>query len=185
MRNVAVWILLSTAIAAAPGCGGDEDGGAPEETAPGAPAKRAKPLIEQVAPPIELKAPPADAVKAASGLVYKKLVERAGQARPKAGEAALVRYTGWRQRTGETFVTTRRREQPIAVDVAHAAPGFGEALRTLGKGERAVIWIPPGAGVAEPLVYEVEVVDIVAVPVAGGVALPAGGAAPPATRRDG
>jgi FKBP-type peptidyl-prolyl cis-trans isomerase len=79
----------------------------------------------------------------------------------------LVHYTGWRQRTGETFFTTKGTSQPMALDVAHAAPGFGEALQLLRKGERAVLWVPPAQGTdqgTETLVYEVEVVDIVAAP---------------------
>jgi hypothetical protein len=55
--------------------------------------------------------------------------------------------------------TTGRR---IAIDLAHAGPGFAEVIPLLHKGEKAVLWVPPGQGMTEAVVYEVEVVDIVA-----------------------
>ena len=73
----------------------------------------------------------------------------------------LVRYTGWVQRTGETFFTTQGRAQPIAIDLAHAAPGFREALPRLHAGEKAVVWMPPRPGAREPVVYELELVEVV------------------------
>jgi FKBP-type peptidyl-prolyl cis-trans isomerase len=76
----------------------------------------------------------------------------------------MVHYTGWRQRTGETFFTTKGIGQPLALDVEHAAPAFGEALQILHKGEKAVLWVPPSESTPEALVYEVEVVDVVSPP---------------------
>jgi len=75
-------------------------------------------------------------------------------------DTVMVRYTGWRQRTGETFFTTNRGGEAMGIDVAYAAPGFGEALQQLRKGEKAMLWVPPGQGSPETLVYEIEVVDI-------------------------
>jgi FKBP-type peptidyl-prolyl cis-trans isomerase len=72
----------------------------------------------------------------------------------------MVRYTGWRQSTGETFFTMNSGGEALGIDVAYAAPSFGEALQQLRKGEKAVLWVPPGEGTLETLVYEVEVVDI-------------------------
>jgi peptidylprolyl isomerase len=115
-------------------------------------------------PPLDLKAPPDDASKTASGLAYKKLTVRDTGAQPKRSDTVLVHYTGWRQRTGETFFTTKGISQPMSVDVAHAAPGFSEAVQQLRKGEKAVVWVPPGQGTGETLVYEIEVVDIVSPP---------------------
>jgi hypothetical protein len=72
----------------------------------------------------------------------------------------MVRYTGWRQSTGETFFTMNGGDEVLGIDVAYAAPKFGEALQQLRKGEKAVLWMPPGEGTPETVVYEVEVVDI-------------------------
>jgi hypothetical protein len=84
--------------------------------------------------------------------------------RPGRGATALVRYTGWRQRSGATFFTTRGRAQPIAIEIGHAMPGFAELLPVLHKGERVVLWVPPRPGTPEPVVYELELVDLVAPP---------------------
>lgn len=58
------------------------------------------------------------------------------------------------------FFSTRARNQPIAIELSHALPGFGEVLPRLHKGEKAILWPPASAGTPEPVVYEVEVVDI-------------------------
>ena len=165
MRNFRNWILFSSLLVGSVGCHDDLD----DESGDGADSnasKAAPRLIEQVPPPLDLKTPPADAAKTASGLIYKTLVANAAGAQPKRNETALIQYTGWRQRTGETFFTTKGRGQPIALDIAHAAPGFAEALPLLHKGEKAVLWMPSSPGTPEPLVYEVEIVDVVSPPVA-------------------
>jgi hypothetical protein len=145
--------LLSSLLLAASACNDDasDEAAKPTET---------RPLIEQVAPPLDLKEPPKDATKTASGVVYKKLVARQTGETAKRSDTVMVRYTGWRQRTGQTFFTTNRGGEAMGIDVAYAAPGFGEALQELRKGEKAVLWVPPGQGSPETLVYEVEVVDI-------------------------
>src|SRR5438270_2884250 len=72
----------------------------------------ARPRTDQVAPPFDLKAPPADATKTASGLIYKKITSKDDGAAPKRNDTVLVLYTGWHQSTGETFVSNKSRGQP-------------------------------------------------------------------------
>ena len=126
---------------------------------------------EQVAPPVDIKTPPPDAVKTASGLIYKKLVSNPEAAAPKRNDTVQINYTGWRQSTGETFFTNHSRNQPMPLNLANTAPGFTEALQLLHKGEKAMLWVPPSIGykgapqgTPETLVYEVEVVDIIPAP---------------------
>jgi hypothetical protein len=76
----------------------------------------------------------------------------------------MVHYTGWRQRTGETFFTSNGIGQPLSLDVEHAAPAFGEALQLLHKGEKAVLWVPATESAPEALVYEIEVTEVVSPP---------------------
>ena len=90
---------------------------------PSAPHSR----VMQVVPPVDLKTPPADATKTASGLIYKKLATNAAGAQATDRGTALVHYTGWRQRTGDTFFTTKGREQPIALDL-NRGPHFNDDL---------------------------------------------------------
>src|SRR5690349_648368 len=55
--------------------------------------------------------------------------------------------------------------------------GFREALPLLHKGEEAIVWMPPGEGVAETLVYEIELLDIISPPAAASRAPAAAGEA--------
>jgi len=158
MRTQTIWVLFSSLVLAASACNDDAN----DDPANGESAKPAavRPVVEQVEPPIDLKEPPKDATETASGLKYKKLVASKSGEMAKRSDTVMVRYTGWRQRTGETFFTTNRGGEAMGIDVAYASPVFGEALQQLRKGEKAVLWVPPGQGSPETLVYEVEVVDI-------------------------
>lgn len=157
MRTFALGLLLASTAAAA-ACHGNDDtqDGIPTATTP-----IPKRGVPQLPPPIDLREPPADATKTASGLIYKRLGDGTAGAQPRREDTVLVRYTGWRQRTGETFFTTQGRAQPIAIDLAHAAPEFREALPLLRAGEKAVVWIPPRPGTREPVAYEIELVEVV------------------------
>ena len=147
---------MSIALISAAACRDDDEQQTPATaTAP----KRAR--VTQVAPPLDVREPPADVVKTKSGLRYKKLVANDHGPRTQHGDRAMVRYTGWSARTGETFFTTQGRDQPIGVNVTHAAPAMAEALRAMRAGEKLVFWVPADDGAGESLVYEVELVDII------------------------
>jgi len=135
----------------------------------------------QVVPPYDLKTPPPDAVKTASGLVYKKEIENGAGPAPHKNDTVIINYTGWQPSTGDTFFTTKTRGQPMPLNLATSPPGFTEAMQLVRKGEKAMLWVPPQIGykgqpqgTPETLVYEVEVMDIVSAP-----PIPADVAAPP------
>lgn len=127
---------------------------------------------QQVPPPVDLKAPPADATKTASGLIYKKLAVNPSGTPIHRNDTVFINYTGWRQATGETFFTNEGRGQPMPLNLSQTAPGFTEALQQLRTGEKAVLWMPPEIGYKTPpangkretLVYLVEVTDLTAAP---------------------
>ena len=128
--------------------------------------------IEQVTPPVDLKNPPADAIKTSSGLIYKKLPSQPTGEAPARNDTVSILYTGWKQATGETFFSNRGR-QPMPLPLANTAAGFTEAMQLLKQGEKAVLWLPPSIGYKdgpppgtppETLVYEVEIVSIQAAP---------------------
>ena len=73
----------------------------------------------------------------------------------------MIRYTGWRQSTGETFFTTGANGETITINPTYAAPALREVIPLLHKGEQIMVWVPPGGGMPEPVVYEVELVDVV------------------------
>jgi hypothetical protein len=161
MRTLTLGLVISSLAATASAC--HSDSSERDDKAP-APLSLAHRSIPQVMPPLDIKEPPDDAMKTSSGLVYKKLATKNDGARAQRGDKVLVHYTGWRQRTGETFFTTRGTSQPQMLDVDHAAPAFRQALQLLHKGEKAVLWVPPGDGATDMLVYEVQVVDVVPPP---------------------
>jgi peptidylprolyl isomerase len=143
-----------------------------------------KKSVAQVEPPFDLKNPPADAIKTPSGLVYKTIKANPTGALPKRNDTVMIKYTGWRQDTGETFYSNIESDSPMPLNLATTAKGFTEALQLVHQGERAMLWLPPAIGLksqpqtgqkAETLVYEVEVVDIDPAP-----AIPADVKAPPA-----
>jgi hypothetical protein len=156
MRNLTLGILLSSTVLSSVACHSDKD----DETLP-----QPRTGVEQIAPPLNLRTPPDGATRTASGLIYKTLVANGHGMQAAPGDTAVLQYTGWRQKTGETFFTTKGREQPISLDVAHAAPGFAEALPLLHQGEKVVLWVPAGNGTPEAVVYEIEVVEVVKPPV--------------------
>lgn len=164
MRRITSLFVLMGLFA----CGGAEDpsSGATPGLGSGSSAGSGK-LLREVAAPLDVKAPPADAVKTESGLRYKKVVTNDGGVQPKRNDTVLVHYTGWTQASGETFFTTRGRVEPMPINLSQTAPGFTEGLQLLRKGEKAVLWMPPEIGYKadskqerEARVYEFEIVDV-------------------------
>lgn len=160
MRTLVMWLLFSSSLLVPAAC--HDDGDDPAEIVGTETNSKVMPAgVKQIAPPLDLKTPPGDARKTPSGIAYTTLAARDTGVQPARNDTAIVHYTGWIQRTGATFFTTRGRNQPIAISIAHAAPGFAEALPLLRKGEKAVFWMPPSAGTPEAVVYEVEIVDVI------------------------
>lgn len=141
-------------------------------------------------PPYDLKTPPADAIKTASGLTYKKIVTKDTGPQPKRNDTVLLNITSWKQ-NGDTIFTNAGRNDPRPMNLSQAAPAFVEALPLLRQGEKAMLWVPgsigyktpPTSGQPETLVHEVELTDIqpaplvpddVAKPPDGALATPSG-----------
>jgi len=104
--------------------------------------------------------PPADAIRMASGISYKKLISNDTGAQPRPEDTALVHYTAWRS-SGETFFTSTARSQPIAVKLSHSTSAFSEVLPLIRKGEKVRVWAPPSRALHDGVVYEIEMNDIV------------------------
>lgn len=168
MRKIASWLLLCSAFVLSAGCG-SEDHETNSRTNAEAPRASPRPAIPQVAIPIDLAKPPADAARTASGIVFTRRFTTTGR-QPTADQVVLVRYTGWFQRSGHTFVTTAGRAQPIAIDLAHAAAGFREVIPLLHAGEKVMLWLPPNSDTRDPVAYELELIDVVASESARGAA---------------
>jgi FKBP-type peptidyl-prolyl cis-trans isomerase len=92
--------------------------------------------------PADVKAPPADATRTASGLAYKVL--KAGTGRPlhpKATDMVMVHYTGWTT-DGKMFDSSLARGQPATFPLNGVIKGWTEGVQLMVEGEKTRFWIP-------------------------------------------
>ena len=116
-------------------------------------------------PPADVKAPPSDAKKTASGLAYKVLKPGTGGRHPKANSQVTVHYTGWTT-DGKMFDSSVVKGEPITFGLDGVIPGWTEGLQLMYEGEKSRFWIPEKLayqGKSAPyglLVFDVELVKI-------------------------
>ena len=101
----------------------------------------------KVPAPADLKAPPADAQKTASGLVYKVMTPGKG-AHPGAGEIVLVEYTAWTP-DGEVYETSVGRGVQT-IPLGTRSKGWIEALQLMVPGETSHFWMPAAIAYKNP-----------------------------------
>ena len=112
--------------------------------------------------PADVAAPPADAIKTASGLMSKVIKPGNGKEKPTADSVVSVHYTGW-QTNGKAFDSSIARGQPAKFPLNRVIPGWTEGVQLMVVGEKTRFWIPenlayqgrPGAP-AGMLVFDVE-----------------------------
>ena len=115
--------------------------------------------------PADVKAPPADAMRTASGLSYVVLKEGTGGRHPKGSGGVTVHYTGWTT-DGKMFDSSVVRGQPATFPVDGVIPGWTEGLQLMVEGQKMRFWIPENLaykGQSSPygmLVFEVELIKI-------------------------
>ena len=121
------------------------------------------------APP-DVKAPPADAQKTASGLAFKVLQAGTGSAKPTAEDFVTVHYTGWTT-DGKMFDSSYARNGASTFPVNRVIKGWGEGVQLMVVGEKRRLWIPQELAYAGQsgrpqgmLVFDVELVDVVPSP---------------------
>jgi len=119
--------------------------------------------------PADVKAPPADAKKTASGLAYKVLTKGKGTKHPAASDRVTVHYSGWTP-DGKMFDSSVMRGEPTSFGLKQVIPGWTEGVQLMVEGEKTRFWIPsalaygdkpkrPGAP-AGPLVFDIELISI-------------------------
>src|SRR5262245_4145246 len=91
--------------------------------------------------PSDVAAPPADAVKTASGLATKVLTPTTSKDRPTREDLVTVDYTGWTT-DGKMFDSSVARGKPSTFGVSRVIPGFSEGLQLMAPGEKRRLWIP-------------------------------------------
>lgn len=115
--------------------------------------------------PEDVKAPPADAKKTASGLYYKSLREGTGTRHPSSISRVTVHYTGWTT-DGKMFDSSLTSGQPVSFPLNGVIPGWTEGLQFMVEGQKMRFWIPERLaydGKQAPygmLVFDVELIKI-------------------------
>jgi len=97
--------------------------------------------------PADVKAPPADAKKTASGLAYKVLKPGIGARHPRRNTNVTVHYTGWTT-DGKMFDSSVVRGEPTSFQLDGVIAGWTEGVQLMVEGEKMRFWIP------EKLAYE-------------------------------
>jgi peptidylprolyl isomerase len=123
---------------------------------------RPSPLI----PPADVKAPPADAKRTASGLAYKVLRPGKGTRSPSPFSRVSVHYTGWTT-DGRMFDSSVPRGMPAVMQLDEVIKGWSEGVPMMTEGERTRFWVPEnlayggkGDGPRGMLVFDIELVEI-------------------------
>jgi FKBP-type peptidyl-prolyl cis-trans isomerase len=115
--------------------------------------------------PDDVKAPPADAKKTASGLAYKVQREGTGGRHPRSSSQVTVQYTGWTT-DGKMFDSSVVRGEPATFALDGVIAGWTEGLQLMYEGEKTRFWIPEKLayqGKSAPyglLVFDVELIKI-------------------------
>ena len=116
------------------------------------------------APP-DVKAPPADAKKTASGLAYKVIKPGIGVRHPRATDEVTVHYSGWTT-DGKMFDSSVVSGRPATFPLNGVVAGWTEGMQLMVEGETARFWIPEALayqGKRQPygmLVFDVELISI-------------------------
>jgi FKBP-type peptidyl-prolyl cis-trans isomerase len=115
--------------------------------------------------PADLKAPPADAQRTPSGLVYEVLRTGTGTHHPSKADMVTVHYTGW-TKDGRMFDSSLTRGTPSTFPLDRVIPGWTEGMALMVEGEKTRFWIPERLaykGDSAPygdLVFDVELIKI-------------------------
>ena len=118
-----------------------------------------------VAPP-DVKGPPDDAHRTASGLAYKVLRPGKGVRKPSPFSEVSVHYTGWTT-NGKMFDSSVTRGVPMTMRLDGVIKGWTEGVPLMVEGERMRFWIPEnlayegkGEGPRGMLVFDIELIRI-------------------------
>jgi peptidylprolyl isomerase len=96
---------------------------------------------QQLPAPADVKAPPKDAKKTASGLAYKVITPGSGKKHPTATSEVTVQYTGWTT-DGKMFDSSVTRGEPATFPLDRVIKGWTEGVQLMVEGEKARFWIP-------------------------------------------
>lgn len=101
----------------------------------------AKTVAERLLPPDNLRLPPADAVRTASGLRYVILKRGKADAHPLPSSTIVIDYTGW-DFQGRVFDSSLSRPQPSRFPLTGLIKGWQEGVLLMSPGDTFRFWIP-------------------------------------------
>jgi len=123
---------------------------------------RPSPLI----PPPDVKAPPEDAKRTATGLAYKVIRPGKGARNPSRFGRVTVHYTGWTT-DGRMFDSSVTKNTPATFRLDDVIKGWTEGVPLMVEGERTRFWVPEnlayggkGDGPRGMLVFDIELLRI-------------------------
>ena len=115
--------------------------------------------------PADVKAPPKEAKRTASGISYVVLKDGTGGRHPTSSSNVTVHYTGWTT-DGKMFDSSVVRGQPATFQLNGVISGWTEGVQLMVEGEKARFWIPESLayqGKSSPygmLVFDIELIKI-------------------------
>ena len=117
-------------------------------------------------PPPDLTAPPADAVRSATGLISKPLAPSTSDEKPIATDIVTVHYTGWAS-DGRMFDSSVARGTPSTFPLNRVMAGWNECVQLMGLGEKRRCWLPQDlayrGAAGRPtgtVVFDIELLDL-------------------------
>jgi len=117
-------------------------------------------------PPPDVKEPPSEARRTASGLRYKVLKPGTGTRKPLAWDRVTVHYTGWTT-AGKMVDSSVARGQPTVMQLDQVIRGWTEGVQLMVEGERTRFWVPESlaykgeaGGPRGMLVFDIDLVEI-------------------------
>ncbi|HEX4853672.1 FKBP-type peptidyl-prolyl cis-trans isomerase [Arenimonas sp.] len=91
--------------------------------------------------PADVAAPPADALRTASGLAYKVLKRGDGGAKPGPRSEIEIHYSGWTT-DGRLFDSSVARDQRAFFPLSQLIQGWQEGVQLMSRGDSVRFWIP-------------------------------------------
>jgi peptidylprolyl isomerase len=98
-------------------------------------------LAQRLAPPDNLRLPPANAIRTASGLRYVILKRGTGASHPLPSSTVVIDYTGW-DFQGHMFDSSLPRGQPSRFPLTGLIKGWQEGVPLMSPGDTFRFWIP-------------------------------------------
>lgn len=116
--------------------------------------------------PSDVAAPPAEATRTPTGLVWKVLQAGSGTKRPGPKTRVKIHYTGW-DPGGKMVDSSVARGAPVDITLGTGIAGWTEALQSMVEGDRRRVWVPARLAFAgktgrpqTDLVYDLELIQI-------------------------